>query len=114
MSIFARTILSASVIFLGACTYAIKSEPTADSDGVEQFYEYPQGRSYNRLGQFAWGFYRPGWSAPALSDVWPDLAQKVKEVGGNACVVRKQDNSGYTNRNIIVTCEVLVMRDQTH
>lgn len=94
-------------LMLGACSYNVSTVKTYDSTGVKRLYDLPQNVEYTNLGLQAWGFYRPGFTSPRLADVWDDLSEKVRAMGGNACVVRHEDASGLTARTLEVTCEVL-------
>jgi hypothetical protein len=96
-----------SVAFLPACTYHVSSAPTYESSGVARLHDFPRERRYKSLGLHAWGFYRPSFSEPTLADVWEALSEKVRAVGGNACIVRYEKVGNLSARTLEVTCEVL-------
>jgi hypothetical protein len=101
------SVILTSLIAVGGCTYNIHGTPTYDDSGVRRLYSLPSEGSYKNLGLHSWGFYRPGVSEPMLADVWDALAEKVKALGGNACIVRYEKVGNITARTLEVTCEVL-------
>jgi hypothetical protein len=96
-----------SIAFLPACTYNVAGTPTYESLGVARLNDFPRERRYQNLGLHGWGFYRPSFSEPTLADVWEALSEKVRVIGGNACIVRYEKVGNITARTLEVTCEVL-------
>jgi hypothetical protein len=99
--------IAAGVLVLSGCSYNVSGTPTYADAGVQRLYDYPASAKYENLGLHAWGFYRPSFAEPGIADVWDDLSSKVKETGGNACIVRHEKVGGLTARTLEVTCEVL-------
>jgi hypothetical protein len=93
--------------FLSSCTYEIEGTPTYENLGVARLYDYPKERGYQTLGMHSWGFYRPSFSEPTLADVWEALSEKVRALGGNACIVRYEKVGHISARTLEVTCEVI-------
>jgi hypothetical protein len=95
------------LVSLCGCTYGIQGTPTYEDSGVARLYDYPRGRDYLNLGLHSWGFYRPSFSEPTLADVWDALSEKVRALGGNACIVRYEKVGNISARTLEVTCEVI-------
>ena len=103
-------ILLAALMLVG-CTYNVRGTPTYEDSGVKRLYTLPTDGNYKNLGLHAWGFYRPSFSEPTLADVWDALSEKVKALGGNACIVKYERVGHWTARTLEVTCEVLKLAD---
>lgn len=86
---------------LTACV-TVQHVPTAAGD---VFFEYPK-TAYTNLGLIDVDYYRPGFSAPTLTDAIPKVRDQVHAMGGNAFIVRNH-YVGEWNRSIIVSVEVL-------
>jgi hypothetical protein len=100
-------LLLLSTAFLPSCTYNVAGTPTYESSGVARLYDFPRERRYKNLGLHSWGFYRPSFSEPTLADVWTALSEKVRAIGGDACIVRYEKVGNFSARTLEVTCEVL-------
>lgn len=68
-------------------------------------FQYPAG-AYTNLGLIDVDYYRPGFSAPTLTDAIPKVRDQVHAMGGNAFIIRNH-YVGEWNRSIIVSAEVL-------
>lgn len=79
-----------------------------DPSGISVLYDYPS-QQYRKLGLIDLNYYRPGWSAPTVTDSIPKLKAKTREVGGNAFVIRGQRPGQIVSRSIIVSIEVLAV-----
>jgi hypothetical protein len=101
------TLATGLLVLLSGCAYEIQGTPTYESLGVARLYDYPRDRGYQTLGLHSWGFYRPSFSEPTLADVWEALSDKVRALGGNACIVRYEKVGNISARTLEVTCEVL-------
>jgi hypothetical protein len=100
----------ALLVSLPGCTYEVQGTPTYEDSGVARLSDYPRDRGYQKLGLHSWGFYRPSFSEPTLADVWDALSDKVRDLGGNACIVRYERIGNISARTLEVTCEVLRIR----
>lgn len=69
-------------------------------------FEYPKGE-YTNIGLIDVGYYRPGWTAPTLTDALPKVREQVQALGGNAFIIRGQRPGQVAARSIIVSAEVL-------
>lgn len=76
--------------------------------GVKVLYEYPADAKFKSLGTVHAYVYRPGFRAPTVSDVTPELLSKAAAAGGNALIVRNSQ-VGQFDRSITVTAEVLAV-----
>jgi hypothetical protein len=74
--------------------------------GVQVLFEYPK-TEYTDLGLLDVGYYRPGWTAPALNDAMPKVSEQVRAAGGNAVIIRGERPGQVASRSIIVSAEVL-------
>lgn len=79
-----------------------------NQQGVRVLYEYPENAKYKAIGTVDAYVYKPGWSAPTVSDAMPKLIEKAAAAGGNALIVRNSQ-VGQFDRSISVTAEVLVV-----
>jgi hypothetical protein len=95
------------LVSLYGCSYEVQGTPTYEDSGVARLYDYPKDPGYQKLGLHSWGFYRPSFSDPTLADVWDALSEKVRALGGNACIVRYEKVGNVSARTLEVTCEVL-------
>jgi len=97
-----------AVLGLSACS-AVQYTPAtqqATEVGVRVLYEYPQDAAFKSLGTINADVYRPGFRAPTVADVLPELKAKASSAGGNALIVRSHQ-VGQFDRSISVTAEVL-------
>lgn len=74
--------------------------------GVAVLFEYPHS-DFEKLGVVDVGYYRPGWTAPTLTDAMPKVEDKARQLGGNAVIIRGQRPGQVAARSIIVSAEVL-------
>lgn len=105
------------LVFLSFCTFGLIGCASAEfkpgvqlpnQQGVRVLYEYPQDVKYRTIGTVDAYVYRPGWSAPTVSDATPKLIEKAAAAGGNALIVRNSQ-VGQFERSISVTAEVLII-----
>jgi hypothetical protein len=80
--------------------------PGVQGGGGDVLFEYPKGQ-YTNLGLVDVGYYRPGWTAPTLTDALPKVREQVHALGGNAFIIRGQRPGQVASRSIIVSAEVL-------
>ena len=83
-------------------SYASRRTPSE----VKIFYSEPK-LQYESLGIINWDYYQPGWRAPSITDILPQLRKKVSEEGGDAIIIRKQEIPPLTERNLRVIAEVI-------
>jgi uncharacterized lipoprotein YajG len=97
-----------SVMLIGGCATA-QFTPNAEAEnanGISVLYDYPTD-PYRKIGLVDLDYYRPGFRAPTATDALPKLKAKIREVGGNAFIVRGQRSGQVASRSIIVSVEVL-------
>jgi hypothetical protein len=99
--------ISISSLTASGCSYNVATPQTFDDMGVARLYEPAHDHPYKGLGLHAWGFYHPGFAEPLLADIWAPLSEKVRALGGNACVVRYEHVTTVWSRTLEATCEVL-------
>jgi hypothetical protein len=99
-----------AVLGLSACSTMQYTPMTQQPNepGVRVLYEYPQETKYKSLGIIDVNHYRPGFRAPTVSDVLPELKAKAASAGGNALIVRSHQ-VGQFDRSISITAEVLMV-----
>jgi len=106
-----RLIAVAVLALLAGCV-TTQFTPIAEAEtesGVSVLYDYPAA-PYRKLGLIDLDYYKPGWRAPTITDAFPKLKTKVREVGGNAFIVRGQRPGQVQSRSIIVSAEVLTVQ----
>lgn len=101
--------VSLAALLCGGCSFNMTKTPTYESEGggVARLYETPHDKPFKNLGLHAWAFYRFTFSEPTLGAVWPALSDKVRALGGNACVVRFERRDALSSQVLQVTCEVI-------
>lgn len=92
---------SAVLFSLAGCVTTTHVQPA----GGDVLYEYPKGR-YTSLGLIDVDYYRPGLTAPTLTEAMPKVRKEALAMGGNAFIVRNHE-TGEWARSIIVSAEVL-------
>ena len=106
-----------SLMLAAVCTFGLAGCATAEfkpgvqlpnQQGVRVLYEYPENVKYKAIGTVDAYVYKPGWSAPTVSDAMPKLIEKAAAAGGNALIVRNSQ-VGQFERSISVTAEVLTV-----
>ena len=83
--------------------------PAPQQIGVQVLTSYPTAE-YENLGIVDYSFFRPGLRTPSLTDVLPDLKNKVQDFGGNAFIVRHRVPDRDDKRTLRVTVEVLKLK----
>ena len=110
-----KHVLLVAMFTLSACS-TVQYTPNAQQSnepGVRVLYEYPQEEKFKSLGVIDVNHYRPGWRAPTVSDVLPELKAKAASAGGNALIVRSHQ-VGQFDRNISISAEVLLVEWDDH
>lgn len=85
--------------------YTPNAQGNSYSD-VQVLYDYPQTK-FRNLGIIDFDFYQPGFRQPSVTDALPKLKDKVRQIGGNALIVRNQRIGQNNNRFIAISAEVL-------
>ena len=75
-----------------------------------QVFSGEPGRAYEVLGFINWDYYQPGWRAPSITDILPQLQKKAWESGGDALIIRKTETGEMHTRNLRVIAEVIRWR----
>ena len=83
-------------------SYASRRAPSE----IKIFYSEPK-LQYESLGIIIWDYYQPGWRAPSITDMLPQLRKKASEKGGDAIIIRKQEVLPLLQRNLRVIAEVI-------
>lgn len=96
-----KTVFFGICLALAGCV-TVQRVPTSEGDVL---FEYPRG-PYTNLGLIDVDYYRPGFSAPTLTDAIPKVREQAHAMGGNAFIIRNH-YVGEWNRSIIVSAEVL-------
>jgi hypothetical protein len=73
--------------------------------------DYPANRDYKTMGTIRIHAYRAGLSQPTPDDVWAEISSAVASKGGNACLLRGSLPDDIFQRQVWVTCEVLLVSD---
>lgn len=95
----------------GCSTMQYTANPQGNSysnSDVQVLYDYPSTQ-FKSLGVIDFDYYQPGFREPTVTDALPKLKDKVREVGGNALIVRNQRIGQFNNRYITVSTEVLLI-----
>lgn len=110
-----RQVLLVAVLSLSACSTVqyTPNAPQSNEAGVRVLYEYPQEAKFKSLRTIDVNHYRPGWRAPTVSDVLPELKAKAASAGGNALIVRSHQVSQF-DRSISISAEVLSVEWNGH
>ena len=85
--------------------YTSNAQGNSYSD-VQVLYGYPQTK-FRNLGIIDFDFYQPGFRQPSVTDAFPKLKDKARQIGGNALIVRNQRIGQNNNRFIAISAEVL-------
>jgi len=110
-----KQMMLVAVLSLSACS-TVQYTPIAQQSnepGVRVLYEYPQEAAFKSLGVININHYRPGFRAPTVSDVLPELKAKAASSGGNALIVRSHQ-VGQFDRTISIAAEVLAVKWDDH
>lgn len=109
-----KILLIPFVFMLGCSTTRMDFIPGADMEyfqpknrtQIQVFYSEPKSE-FKSLGFIDFDLHQPGFSSPMLSDVLPDVQGRAANLGADAIIIRRQDNTSVTNRQISGTAEVI-------
>lgn len=78
-------------------------------DEVLVFFENPKG-NFRTIGFIDYDYYRPGWSAPTITEATPSIKKKVHELGGDAIIIRSQFIGFGLSYNLRIAGDVIIFQ----
>jgi hypothetical protein len=77
---------------------------------IQVYYAEPN-KAYISIGLINWDYYQPGFRAPSITDLIPELQNVAAKEGGDALIIRKQEIPPLTERNLRVVAEIIRFKD---
>jgi hypothetical protein len=81
--------------------------PRGSADQIEVYDRTPPPRPYEQIGEITYDYQRRKFQPPTLAEILPELRQKAWEVGGDALVVRKNEEPKDPEGTLRVVADVV-------